>query len=509
MAAWGVSATVASLIAVAGATSVLAEDPACVVDGHPVSASELAADPTLCPAPAAEPAAAPAPAPAPDPAPAPAADPAPAPATEPAPSADPAPAADPAATPAAPAADPAAPVTETPAAADPGATTPTSAEPAATTDAAPATPTTTTPAPTTPATETPTAPTATEPTRTPTSLHPRPRLTPAQQRAHAALARANARAAAERAAAAAEADDATPSGGDARQYREAYTPVGKIPEQPRAAAADAALLTDAAKGTGTDWSLLAAIAWQESRFDDPSSGLLVGRHLTDAAWKAYGRDGDGDGHVLRSDRADQARTVATYLATARSTPTASLRAYYTGIHSGFHSRRALFLADYFDALGTTALVKGISDDAAKQEIADRVLADGDVDIYDAGRSDIEAGLIDPRVLVTVEFLRARFGSVHVTCLTSGHSIYTKGGNVSDHAVGRAVDIGALGGQVITASTQTRGSNIWRSIRELLLLPNAAQASQVISLWDMGGASFALPDHDDHLHIGFSEEPATS
>src|SRR4051812_45114374 len=65
MAAWGVSATVASLIAVAGAPSVLAEDPACVVDGQPVSTSELAADPTRCPAPPAEPAAAPAPAPAP------------------------------------------------------------------------------------------------------------------------------------------------------------------------------------------------------------------------------------------------------------------------------------------------------------------------------------------------------------------------------------------------------------------------------------------------------------
>jgi hypothetical protein len=33
-----------------------------------------------------------------------------------------------------------------------------------------------------------------------------------------------------------------------------------------------------------------------------------------------------------------------------------------------------------------------------------------------------------------------------------------------------------------------------------------QPAELISLWDMGGASFALPDHDDHIHIGFKTEP---
>ncbi|MCW2974496.1 MAG: Lytic transglycosylase catalytic, partial [Thermoleophilia bacterium] len=331
-----------------------------------------------------------------------------------------------------------------------------------------------------------------------------PATTPAERRAAAAAAKAAAKAA-RAAAAAAAAEDTTDdgTGGDARLFRESYVPKGRIPEQPRLTAVDATLLQAAAKGTSTDWSLLAAIAWQENDFR--SSGNLLGANLTDAAWKAYGRDGNGDGTVSRTNRADQARTVATYLGGARSTEAASLRAYYAASHTGFHVRRTVFLADWFDALGTTALVRGLSSDEAKEELAQRVLADEDADIYEGGRGDIEAGLIDPRVLMTIEFLRARFGTVHVTCLISGHNVFTAGGNVSLHSMGQGVDIGSLGGEVITPSTQTRGSNIWRAVRELLLLPESSQPKEIISLWDMGGASFALPDHDDHLHVGYANE----
>ena len=44
---WIASLASALAIATAGATAVLAEDPACVVDGTPVTTQQLAADPTL------------------------------------------------------------------------------------------------------------------------------------------------------------------------------------------------------------------------------------------------------------------------------------------------------------------------------------------------------------------------------------------------------------------------------------------------------------------------------
>ena len=43
---------------------------------------------------------------------------------------------------------------------------------------------------------------------------------------------------------------------------------------------------------------------------------------------------------------------------------------------------------------------------SKEALARRVLSDPRVDIYGCGRRDIEAGVIDRRVLATLEFLRA-------------------------------------------------------------------------------------------------------
>jgi hypothetical protein len=40
------------------------------------------------------------------------------------------------------------------------------------------------------------------------------------------------------------------------------------------------------------------------------------------------------------------------------------------------------------------------------------------------------------------------------------------------------------------------------VREVLLLPAELQAKQVISLLGLGGPSFPLANHDDHIHIGY-------
>ncbi|MCW2923988.1 MAG: Lytic transglycosylase catalytic [Thermoleophilia bacterium] len=289
---------------------------------------------------------------------------------------------------------------------------------------------------------------------------------------------------------------------DARLFREHYTPAGRIPEQPNLTKEQADLLFAAAKGTGTEWSTLAAVAWLDSRWGDPSAGSLVGRRLTAAAWSKYGTDGDGDGTVDHANSADQARTVATYLGTARDSKGGALRAYFGGHNGKALTRRARFLADYFDALGPEAIVTGLEDPATRKALEDRILADPDVEIYEGGRGDIAAGLIDPRVLVSIEFLANRFGTVTVSCLISGHGVFTASGNVSLHSYGQAADIAALGGESILGHQQ-RGGRAYRAVKELLLLPDAMQSDELISLWDLGAPSFALADHDDHVHIGFT------
>ena len=42
----------------------------------------------------------------------------------------------------------------------------------------------------------------------------------------------------------------------------------------------------------------------------------------------------------------------------------------------------------------------------------------------------------------------------------------------------------------------------RAVRDVLLLPPEVMPKQVISLLRLGGPSFALADHYNHIHIGF-------
>jgi murein DD-endopeptidase MepM/ murein hydrolase activator NlpD len=141
---------------------------------------------------------------------------------------------------------------------------------------------------------------------------------------------------------------------------------------------------------------------------------------------------------------------------------------------------------------------------SKEALQRRVLADPNVDVYDCGRRDIRAGMVDRRVLATLEFLAASGLKPTVTSLTCGHGYYTASGNVSEHSSGNAVDIGAINGIAITPATQGEGSITDITIRRLLTLQGTMRPHQIISLMTFEGAdnTLALPDHDDHIHVGF-------
>ena len=109
--------------------------------------------------------------------------------------------------------------------------------------------------------------------------------------------------------------------------------------------------------------------------------------------------------------------------------------------------------------------------------------------------------IDVRVLAVIAYLRESFGSVTVSCLLSGHRLYARPGVVSAHIYGRAVDISAVGGVSIVGHQQPGGITE-RTVREILLLPQEVMPRQVISLLGLGGPSFPLADHYNHIHIGY-------
>jgi hypothetical protein len=50
--------------------------------------------------------------------------------------------------------------------------------------------------------------------------------------------------------------------------------------------------------------------------------------------------------------------------------------------------------------------------------------------------------------------------------------------------------------------QAPGGLTERAVRNILLLPMELQPKQVISLLGLGGPSFPLEDHHDHIHVGY-------
>ncbi len=140
---------------------------------------------------------------------------------------------------------------------------------------------------------------------------------------------------------------------------------------------------------------------------------------------------------------------------------------------------------------------------SKETLERRVLADPAVTIYACGRQDIQAGAIDRRVLATLEFLAASGFKPTVTALKCGHSLYTTSGNISEHSTGDAVDIAAINGTPI-AGHQGPGSLTDTVVRRLLTLQGTMKPHQIITLMQYTGTdnTLALPDHWDHIHVGF-------
>jgi hypothetical protein len=161
--------------------------------------------------------------------------------------------------------------------------------------------------------------------------------------------------------------------------------------------------------------------------------------------------------------------------------------------------RVVALRHYYRAVGLASLVHGLL--SQKRDLQDRLLHDSRVVMYSGGRADVAAGRVDVRVLATILYLADTFHQVTVSCLVSGHRLYARPGVVSAHIYGRAVDIAALNNVSITGHQQPGGLTE-QAVRGLLMLPGGMLPKQVISLLGLGGPSFPLANHYDHIHVGF-------
>ncbi len=181
---------------------------------------------------------------------------------------------------------------------------------------------------------------------------------------------------------------------------------------------------------------------------------------------------------------------------ARANPWAAALAYSSDASL---ADRVVALRHYYRAVGLASLVHGLL--SQKADLQDRVLHDSRVVMYPGGRHDVATGHVDVRVLATILYLADSYHEVTVSCLVSGHRLYARPGVVSAHVYGRAVDIAALNNTSITGHQQPGGLTE-QAVRSLLMLPGGMLPAQVISLLGLGGPSFPLANHYDHIHVGF-------
>jgi hypothetical protein len=161
--------------------------------------------------------------------------------------------------------------------------------------------------------------------------------------------------------------------------------------------------------------------------------------------------------------------------------------------------RVVALRNYYRAVGLASLVRGLL--SQKADLQDRVLHDARLNIYSGGRDDVAKGRVDVRVLALMLYLAQTYREVTVSCLVAGHRLYARPGHISAHVYGRAVDIAALHNISITGHQQPGGITE-QAVRSILMLPGGMLPAQVISLMGLGGPSFPLANHYDHIHVGY-------
>ena len=254
------------------------------------------------------------------------------------------------------------------------------------------------------------------------------------------------------------------------------------------------------------WSVLAAIGKIET--DHGRSGLPGVRSGANAAgasgpmqflastWAVYGVDGSGDGLVDVYDPVDAIWGAAGYLCGNGARDPAQLRsAVWNYNHADWYVDQVLAQAAAYDA-GETG-----GGDA-------RVLVDHpDLSLTPPARQDLLDGTIDQRVIDFLAWALERH-TISVSVLRSGHSTYVAGTDrVSNHWYGRGVDIYAVDGELVSASSQLARA----FALEAIALTGPVRPSEIGLPWgDLAGRAGAFSDrsHQRHIHAGWSGNPPT-
>jgi Transglycosylase SLT domain len=249
---------------------------------------------------------------------------------------------------------------------------------------------------------------------------------------------------------------------------------------------------------GLSWSVLASIGSIESghgRNNGPSSaGALGPMQFMPATWAAYGVDGNGDGVANISDPNDAIFGAARYLCANGAGNPATLRdALFRYNHSLAYVEMVIAKAAAYAAIAASVA----SPDAAA------LLGNPNVAMSGAVRADLEAGIIDARVVAILNDLASRH-TLAIVVFKTGHSPFIAGTSTySNHYFGRAVDISKVDGMAVTPSNASARA----AVLEVLSIPTNSPLypSETGHPWgDLAAlpGSFTNAAHQDHIHIGW-------
>lgn len=269
------------------------------------------------------------------------------------------------------------------------------------------------------------------------------------------------------------------------------------------------------------WEVLAAIGKVEcdhGRLPDPAcrqegaeneAGAGGPMQFLAPTWVAYGLDGDNDGSADRWNPADAIVSAANYLK-ASGAPDDLPGAIYAYNHSRAYVAAVLAWASrYREAsardgaqpvnLGQLPALEG------RGALAQAVLSGATIDLRPEAEADVRAGRVDLRVLTVLLALGQRFSLGDIGPFVTGHSYYVRSSDrPSNHAFGRAVDIGAIDGVPISVSSEAAR----QATLALASLPAALRPDEVGSPFTEFAALsgfFSDADHVDHIHLGFDDE----
>lgn len=119
------------------------------------------------------------------------------------------------------------------------------------------------------------------------------------------------------------------------------------------------------------------------------------------------------------------------------------------------------------------------------------------------RADLEAGIVDERIVSLLVWMAERH-TITVGVFKTGHHKYVRGSErVSNHYYGRAADIGIVDGMAVSRSNASARTIVLdlTGIESLLRPPEVGHPFGDISF--PGG--FTDDDHLGHIHIGYEHE----